>query len=189
MGRPVTARYRWPRAVAALAGIALVLVSSVVVANRLSTRRPLYVADESNVLTVETNPLDIPDYVLFVGPVSLGNALTVWGDTGFWARLQAVRANGVASYTVRIQNTGSEPIDGSFTTGGAWLDTEDGTRFYPPEVRTLPTSTAPPNRIVAGTESDLILTFKVPAQARPTRLVLPLRLGEYLPNAQWTLTP
>ncbi|WP_412747381.1 hypothetical protein [Krasilnikovia sp. M28-CT-15] len=184
-----------------LAGFAMMLmVASVVVKNRReeqmaqSYRAALA---KSNVLAED--PLAAKDarraaddlirkYAPFVGPVALGEVLAVTGDFGFTARLRVVPGNDAASYTVRIQNGGTKPFDGSFSKGGAWLDTDHG-RFYPPTVRILPTGTAAPSAIGPNTEANLALTFKIPAQARPTGLVLSLRLGKYYPNAQWTLTP
>src|SRR5690242_6911898 len=65
------------------------------------------------------------EHMPFIGPVPLGTALTMTGDVGLMARLQVGRGSEAASYTVRIRNEGSSaPIDGSFSVGGAWLDTD-----------------------------------------------------------------
>jgi hypothetical protein len=181
-----------------LAGIAAILVALVVGTNRLGEwkrlqeqRRAAYVESlVSQVRPAEINPKAFDDYFRehtpFLGPVPLGDALTMTGDIGLMARLQVVRGNDAASYTVRIQNLGTKPFDGSFSNGGAWLDTDQG-RFYPPEVQTLPIGTASPSAIGPDTEANLVLTFKIPAQAKPAGLVLSLRLGQYYPNAQWSI--
>ncbi|WP_412739344.1 hypothetical protein [Krasilnikovia sp. MM14-A1259] len=110
------------------------------------------------------------------------------GDPGFIARVRVLRGIDAGSYTVWIQNRGTEPFDGSLSTGGVLLFTGQG-RPYRPEVRTLPTGTAPPEGIGPEREADLALTFKIPAQAKPTGLALTLHLGQYNPNALWTLAP
>ena len=187
------------RPVAVLAGVAAVLVALVGGTNRLEDLKRLEKqrqAAYAESVVGQVHPVEINQEVLnkyfrehvpFLGPVPLGEALTLTGDVGLMAQVRVVRGNGAASYTVRIQNLGITSFDGSFSSGGAWLDTDQG-RFYPPEVRTLPSGTAPPASIARHTEADVVLTFKIPPRATPARLVLSLRLGQYVPNAQWTLT-
>lgn len=199
MWRSVTTKGRWGRAAAVLVAIASVLVALVVVTNQLlSDRRRQDVVnglvDRSNVQPAEIDQQALEDEIgrlmPVVGPVPLGGILTVTGDPGLVAVLQAGLGNaaGVASYTVRIKNVGTKSFDGSFSTGGAWLDTEDGGTLYPPVVRTLTTGSASPSTIGPATEADLVLVFNVPTQVRPTRLRLSLRLGQIYPTAEWNLT-
>ena len=137
MWRSVTTKGRWGRAAAVLVAIASVLVALVVVTNQLlSDRRRQDVVnglvDRSNVQPAEIDQQALEDEIgrlmPVVGPVPLGGILTVTGDPGLVAVLQAGLGNaaGVASYTVRIKSVGTKSFDGSFSTGGAWLDTEDG---------------------------------------------------------------
>ncbi|MFC3385341.1 hypothetical protein [Couchioplanes azureus] len=182
---------------AVLAGITALLVMLVVVTNGLLEQRQRDDADRPvyGNLRDYLNKQAIADYVdqrhPYLDPVSLGEELTMTGDPGYAARLHATRGNDAdpGSYAVRLQNVGTEPFDGSFARGCAWLDTDDGKRFYPPEVRTLMTGSTPPATVHPGVESDIVLTFKVPAQARPVRLILCLRLGKTHPTVQWCMTP
>jgi hypothetical protein len=184
---------------AVLAGIAALLSMLVVVTTRL-TEQKLIDADDSSFsgstnYTEHVNQEAINDYIRkhdpLLEPVPLGEVVTMTGDSGFGARLQATRADAadVASFTVRIQNLGTEPIDGSFSNGCAWLEMDDGERYYPPGVRSLMTGRSPSYMIDPNADSKLSLTFKIPTPARPARLILCLELGHYYPNAQWVLTP
>ena len=56
-------------------------------------------------------------------------------------------------------------------------------------MRLLSSGTVSPAAIGSGAEVLLELTFTVPAQVRPARLLLSLQLGLYAPYAQWDLPP
>jgi hypothetical protein len=194
----MAARYAWARTVGVLAGIAALLSMLVIVTNRLPDQRRTDVDDRSAARSTYPPSLlehqAIDDYIdthsPFLDPVPLGEAVTMTGDPGFSARLQAdhVEGAGMATYTLRIQNAGTQPFDGSFSKGGAWLEMNDGKRYYPPDVSNLNGWFAP-SRVDPGTESELTLTFDIPVQAHPAILILCLRLGKMYPYAQWTLAP
>ncbi|MET8153593.1 hypothetical protein ACIBSW_06230 [Actinoplanes sp. NPDC049668] len=188
----MTARYPWPRVIAVLLGIAAILVALVVVTNRYGQERGAADinrrADGPGEFGTDLLARDIVERSPFVGSVPLGEELTMRGDSGFMARVRVLRGIDAASYTVWVRNGGTEPFDGSFSTGGAVLFT-DQHKLLRPEVRTLSTGTAEPSAIGSDGEADLALTFKIPAQERPSSLVLTLHLGQYNPHALWTLTP
>ena len=200
MLRSMTPRYPWARTLAVLAGIAALLGILVVATNRLADQRRISAADHDASGSPyapglpELNHTAIDEYIRthnpWLTPVPPGGAVTMTGDPGYSAQLQAdrVESAGVSTYTLRIQNTGTHPFDGSFSEGCAWLEMDDGKRYYPPDVSNL-NGWFVPSTVDPGTESKLVLTFDLPAQARPATLILCLRLGKYHPTAQWTLTP
>jgi hypothetical protein len=181
------------RAAAVLAGIAAVLTASVVVMNRPTEEAVPSFLPPANGLALDFSkyPFDAyhRQYVPFIDPVPLGSPVAVNGDPGVGALLRADPGPGPAAYIVQIRNIGAVPVDGSFSTGGAWLETDEGERFYPPKVRLLSSGTVPPAAIASGAEVLLELTFTMPAQARPARLLLSLQLGLYSPYALWDLPP
>jgi hypothetical protein len=85
MRRAVTEKYRWGRAVATMAGIAVALLALVVVTNRISQSKApgRAVGTTAAVRGISSAP--------FIGPVALGDAVTVTGDPGFKAQLEVVR--------------------------------------------------------------------------------------------------
>jgi hypothetical protein len=193
MVRPVTARYPRARALAAVLGVAVVLIALVMVTNRLRDDRPAAPVTEP-ITGAPLHPGEsVDDYrdriAPFFDPVPLGRPVTVTGNVGFAARLQAAGADDGATtaFVVQIQNIGREPFDGSFAKGGAWLESGEGERYYPPKVRVLATQGRSPAAIDPTAEAYLELTFTVPAGVRPAKLLLSLRLGGYYPYAQWTL--
>ncbi|MEV8510208.1 hypothetical protein AB0368_36005 [Actinoplanes sp. NPDC051475] len=126
-------------------------------------------------------------HVPFIDPVPLSDPVAVTGDPGLAALLRAGPGAGPTAFTVLIENTGDKPIDGSFSSGGAWLESERGERFYPPQVRLLSSGSVSPAAIGSRAEVLLELVFTMPAHVRPARLILSLELGLYYPYAQWDL--
>ena len=123
----------------------------------------------------------------FMDPVPLGRPVAVNGDPGLTAILRADPGPGPTAFIVLVTNIGDKPIDGSFSSGGAWLESDQGKRFYPPQVRLLSSGSVSPAAIGSRAEILLELVFTVPANVRPVRLLLSLKLGLYYPYAQWDL--
>ncbi|WP_106324183.1 hypothetical protein [Actinoplanes italicus] len=185
----------------ALAGIAALLGILIVATPQLTDQRRIDADDDRDLsgsaYTATKNKLNhaaIDEHVRthypWLAPVYLGEAVTMTGDPGFSAWLQADLVNGTggATYTLRIQNTGTEPFDGSFSEGCAWLEMDDGKRYYPPDVSNF-NGWFVPSAVDPDTESKIALTFKFPAHERPASLILCLRLGKIHPTAQWSLNP
>jgi hypothetical protein len=178
-----------------MGGIAAVLGALVVVVNQLpGAPPPVHVAgpvDVDKLPPASGNRAAINEYfsqhVPFMDPVPLGKPVAVSGDPGLAAILQASPGPGPTAFIVLITNIRGKPIDGSFSSGGAWLESGLGERFYPPQVRLLSFGNVPPAAIGSRAEVLVELVFTVPARVRPARLILSLRLGSYYPNAQWDL--
>lgn len=189
----MTGRYPWPRAAAALGGIAAVLGALVVVTNRIpEAPPPAYVAPPAYAnQRIRLNEDAVNEYfrqhVPFIDPVPLGNPVATTGDPGLAALLRAGPGTGPTAFTVLVENIGNKPIDGSFSSGGAWLESEQGERFYPPQVRLLSSGSVSPAAIGSGAEILLELVFTIPEHVQPARLILSLKLGLYYPYAQWDL--
>jgi hypothetical protein len=88
---------------------------------------------------------------------------------GFVAQLQAVKGSD-GTYTVDVRNLGTQPFDGTLTTG-VWLATDRNMLIAPTAVNarvlTFPESQAEPGR--------------------PTELRITLDLGGVYPTGKWTL--
>lgn len=183
---------RWARAVAVSAGIAVVLTVSVRVMNRPPDEAPpTFNGGASIGFPLEPGGNALRDYysyyMPFIDPVPLGRPVAMIGDPGLGAWLRVDPGPALGAYIVQVRNIGAEPVDGSFSTGGAWLESDDGERFYPPKVRLLSSGTVSPAAIGSGAEVLLELSFTVPAHVRPARLLLSLQLGQFGPYAQWDL--
>ncbi|GIE80508.1 hypothetical protein Aph02nite_64580 [Actinoplanes philippinensis] len=191
----MTPRYPWARALTALAGIAALLGVLVAVTSRA--------ADEGRAAAVDRavpggahDPAAgihaaIDEYMRrfhpWLDPVPMGEVVTMTGGPAFNARLQADRVS-AATYMLRIENTGTQPFDGSFSDGCAWLEMDDGERYPSPFVSNL-NGWLVPSVMEAGTGFRLLLTFDIPAGARLAALILCFSLGRTTPTAVWSMTP
>jgi hypothetical protein len=170
--RPVTEKLRWTRAVAVLALIAAALVTLVIATHRVGAT-PSAAPPAAGV-----TPAQLPNAPV-VGPVALGRSLTLTGDPGFRAELQAVR--GAGSFTVHVRNLGTEPFDGALRSG-VWVATDAETLIGPSAVRPTTTSALTP-----GSSAERVLTFPAPDQGRAAQLRITLHLGAQFPTAVWDL--
>lgn len=171
----------------------MALVALVVAANRRSDAQPttnvVGSADMSQLYAGAYRSADdyYRQYEPFVAPVPLGDPVPVEGNRGHAAVLQADPGPGPAAFIVLVRNVGVTPIAISFSYGGARLDSDQGEKFYSPQVRRLSSGTVSPAAIGPRAEILLEIVFTVPARIRPARLILSLRLGLYQPHAQWDL--
>jgi hypothetical protein len=194
MRRPVTDKPRWTRKAAVLLAVAAVLTAPIVEMNRGSDRQAR--ADRGVAPTFHEPQIDqralqdyVREFIPFVGPVPLGDALTVFGDSGYIAQLRLTSdgdADGL-SYKLHLRNAGTKPFDASLKIG-VWLDTDVHAGVAPRVVRagSLVSRIFTRPTIDPGAEADRVLIFPKPT-GRPTELRVSLRLGRYSPVAQWTL--
>ncbi|MEV6850257.1 hypothetical protein [Actinoplanes sp. NPDC051411] len=191
--RPAKRRHPWVPAVFALAGTAVILSGLVAVKNRIDERRRTEATDRATavlgaprrvpeILSLVTVHVDRPDTRTF-GPVAMGQVLTVTGDPGFAAQLLAVRAKDALSYAVQVRNVGTEPFDGSLTSG-VWLYAFEYPPVPPAEGRLLGSDGVADSRITPGREVSQVVSFVQPGPLDELRITL--RLGNYDSTAVWT---
>jgi hypothetical protein len=195
----VTARYPWARVVLVLCAIAGVLAAPIVIIHRTSERAKAEkqrIADEhvAPFPTMTVDPQSFYNYfrshASVVGPVSLGDAVTLTGGPGFQAQFVAVQGNdaGTVSYLIHVRNAGTRSFDGSLKIG-VWLATADGGRLSPSKVRIPGLWIWSKSMIAPGHGTDRVVDFSVPAGAQPARLEITIELGDYVPTATWNVGP
>ncbi|XVV14808.1 hypothetical protein ACQP2X_10895 [Actinoplanes sp. CA-131856] len=188
-------RHPWVRTAAAIVGVTTAAIVVSWAANwRPETRPPDYVArpihvDPSATQTFRNPVEDLAPYARLIDPVPLGGSVVVSGEPGRAALLQADPGPGPATFIVLVRNIGDQPVDGSFSSGGAGLTTDQRETFPLSGIRVLSSGTVSPTAIEPRAELLLELTFAAPTDVRPTQLALSLAFGQYHPSAQWDLPP
>ncbi|GAB2571387.1 hypothetical protein Aab01nite_04610 [Paractinoplanes abujensis] len=189
----MTEKYPWLRAATAVVVIAVAAGGLAHAVDRIAppedyagARRP-YI-ERVPLFEPYVNPLE--PLMPVIGPVPLSSPVSLGGEPDLSVQLRADLGPDPATFTVRVRNVGTKPIDGSFADGGAaLLDTDRAGRLKPARVELLSPRGARPSEVGPGSEIVLAMTFDVPPGARPALLTLSVKLGQSFPSGQWVLSP